>query len=90
MKENLFDYMSRHLEEYRKMKPELVVPMQKMFPGCHKYSPCCDAHWNQKLENLTEHEREYLKLLLDEKSYRYWTNNEHNKNNKPPKNFDKW
>ena len=85
MKESLFDYMSRHLEEYRRMKPEIVLPAQRMFPGCNKYNKCCSESWNEKLEYLTEHEKEYLKLLLDEKSYRYWTSNEHNRNNKPPK-----
>lgn len=52
MTESLLEYMQRHLKEYRAMKPEIVVKLQHMFPGCEKYVSCCDTHWNPKLENV--------------------------------------
>ena len=87
--ETQIEYMLRHLQEYRAMKPEIVVPMQRMFPGCAKYDPCCDAHWNAKLENVDKVDKEYLQLILNEASKRKWMSEEL-KYNKAPEGFDKF
>ena len=79
--------MERHLKEYRAMKPEMVVPMQRMWPGCHKYNPCCDTHSNPKLERLDEGDKQYIKLMLDSISLRVW-DTEYVKNNKPPDGYE--
>ena len=52
--ESLFDYMLRHLDEYRKMQPITVVPIQHMFPGCHKYKPCCSKIPEETMDKMQE------------------------------------
>lgn len=56
--ESLFDYMSRNLEEYRRMKPELTVLGEHDFPNCSKYKSiygaCCDKTWKKELENVRD------------------------------------
>ena len=41
MKETLIDYMKRRLKEYREMKPEKTLPVERDFPNCNKYDKCC-------------------------------------------------
>jgi len=88
MKETQLDYMKRKLEEYRAINKlsEIIVPMQRMFPGCQKYDPCCSNEktkkfWNdlQKLTETTKPQKqrfriETIKLGLG----------------KPPEGFDGW
>ena len=48
--------MSRQLEEYRRMRAELVVAGEHDFPNCSKYKSiygaCCDKTWKKNLENI--------------------------------------
>ena len=41
MKETKIEYMKRRLEEFRTMKPEKTLPLQRDFPNCGKYTKCC-------------------------------------------------
>lgn len=42
MKETLMEYMQRRLKQYREMKVEKTLPIQRDFPNCQKYEKCCD------------------------------------------------
>lgn len=42
MKETLLEYMQRRLKQYREMKVEKTLPIQRDFPNCQKYKACCD------------------------------------------------
>jgi len=41
MKETKIEYMKRRLDEFRIMKPEKTLPLQRDFPNCGKYEKCC-------------------------------------------------
>ena len=60
--ETKIEYMTRRLKQFRKMKPEVTLPIQRDFPNCDKYTKCCHddkEHW-EKVEiqqndgNMTE------------------------------------
>jgi len=94
MTETLLEYMQRRLTEYREVSEELPKgwervegQMQQMFPNCLKYNPCCDTHWNPKLENVDKVDKEYLQLMLNSISLRVW-DTEYIKNNKPPDGYE--
>lgn len=40
--ETLIEYMQRRLRQYREMKVEKTLPIQRDFPNCQKYKACCD------------------------------------------------
>ena len=90
MTESLIEYLLKAHAEYTRMKPETVVKLQHMFPGCQKYTSCCDTHWHKKLENQEEHEREYINFLLEEAAHRKWVVTPEFNKNKPPEDFNKW
>lgn len=41
MKETKIEYMKRRLDEFRTMKIEKTLPLQRDFPNCGKYTSCC-------------------------------------------------
>ena len=57
MKETKIEYMTRRLEEFRIMKPEKTLPLQRDFPNCEKYKPCCTKDkdfWNDLQKRIKE------------------------------------
>lgn len=52
--ETLTEYMLRHLKEYRAMKPEIRVLMQRDFPNCDKYKRCCSTIPKETMEKMQE------------------------------------
>jgi len=59
MKETKIEYMMRRLDEFRIMKPEKTLPLQRDFPNCGKYEVCCDKDeefWDNLQKRVKETE----------------------------------
>lgn len=97
MMETKLEYMQRRLEayrkitpEYREVKPEMIVPLQRDFPNCeNKYSKCCridKPFWDEleaKLKEI-EYRKQPFRLKDVDLTESTWSNS----GRKPPKGFE--
>jgi len=84
MKETKIEYMKRRLEEFRIMKPEKTLPLQRDFPNCGKYTKCCtkdEGFWDKLQEQIK---------IIDFKKQPFRIKNVKLEFTKAPDGFDGW